>query len=166
MKKIIIALFSVFLLVGCGASGEKNIDVKKLLVVKQSLNSLALNDQNGKSHSINTDTTKVIFAFSKDVGHNCNEFFATKDASYLEDNKAQFVADISAAPSLVRSMFIMPGLKDFKHTVLIIDDENISASYKLDVNNEKIVVVDVLNKTISDIKYFNSAEELDKYITK
>ena len=61
--------------------------------------------------------------------------------SYLADNKVQFVADISAAPSLIKSMFILPGLKEFKHTVLIIDDEHVSASYKPTKYNDQIVIV-------------------------
>ena len=47
------------------------------------------------------------------MGHLCNDFFVTQDASYLANNKSIFVADVSSAPSIIRSMFIMPGFKRF-----------------------------------------------------
>ena len=164
MKKIITALLTALLFIGCSSNSKTNEAIESKLVVNQSLESLKLNDQHGKATPIKADTKKVIFAFSKDVGHQCNEFFATKPASYLADNKVQFVADISAAPSLIRSMFIMPGLKDLKYSILIIDDKNISASYKPEKNNEKIIVVSLKNKIITNIKYLDSNKELEKEI--
>ncbi|MEA1955599.1 MAG: hypothetical protein U9N02_03795 [Campylobacterota bacterium] len=164
MKKIITALLTALLFIGCSSKSETNEAIESKLVLKQSLESLKINDQHGKATPINADTKKVIFAFSKDVGHNCNEFFATKSESYLTDNKIQFVADVSGAPSLIRNMFIMPGLKDFKHTVLVIDDEQISANYKPAINNERIIVAYIENKIITNIKYLNSTEELEEEI--
>ncbi|MEO1954264.1 MAG: hypothetical protein ABGW74_06135, partial [Campylobacterales bacterium] len=130
--------------------------------VGKSLSDLSLKDQNDKVHPIDADTKKVVFAFSKDVGHSCNEYFASKGENYLKDNKIKFVADLSSAPSIIRSMFILPGLKDFKHTVLIITDKAVSANYKPETNSDKVVVVELDNKKITAINYLNSIEDLDK----
>jgi len=164
MKQILTALLIALFFIGCNSDSSENVQSK--LIVTHNLSSLKLNDQNGKTQIIKPDTKKIVFAFSKDVGHNCNEFFATKPETYLEENKVQFIADISSAPSLIRSMFIMPGLKEFKHTVLIIDDEKISAEYKPATNNEKIVVADIKNQTITNLTYLDSVDELQKYIAK
>ncbi len=159
MKKLVLALLTALLFIGCGSQPVEATETK--LVVDKNLSDLSLKDQNGNLHSIDKDTKKVVFAFSKDVGHSCNEFFATKGESYLKDNKIQFVADLSKAPSIIRSMFILPGLKDFKHIVLIIDDEKVSANYKPAENADKIVVVNLNNQKIISIKYLDSIEDLE-----
>ena len=163
MIKLTIALLTAFLFLGCSSQAtDENVEPK--LVVSKSLETLKLNDQNGNSHVITADTKKVIFAFSKDVGHTCNDFFATKPESYLSDNNTIFVADISGAPSLIRSMFIIPGLKDFKHKVLVLDDKNIANGYKAKQDTENIVVVFVDNNIITAIKNISSVDALAKVI--
>jgi hypothetical protein len=165
MKKLLFSTLSVFLFLGC-SSNATNQNVTPALVVNQSVASLKLNDQHALVHEVSDDTKKIIFAFSKDIGHACNDFFATKSPSYLTDNRVVFVADVSGAPSLVRSMFILPGLKDFKHTVLVIDDKNVSATYKAGMESEKIVVVSLQNRVITGIKALNSTAELEAEIAK
>lgn len=166
MKKIFTGLLTLLLFIGCSSNATVDKEIEPKLVVKQSLADLTLNDQNEKLQGIDTDTKKVVFAFSKENGHICNDFFASKDDSYLSDNKTQFVADISAAPSLIRSMFIMPGMKDFNHPILIIENEIVSASYKTEENSEKIVVVILDNHVITEIKFLSTVEELEKEIEK
>ncbi|NCO01870.1 MAG: hypothetical protein GW906_08585 [Epsilonproteobacteria bacterium] len=161
MKKIVIGVLAALLFIGC-SSTSKDVAVEAKLVVNQTLAGVQLNDQFGKPHTIEADTKKVIFVFSKANGHACNEFFATKSTTYLQENKAVFVADFSAAPSLIRSMFIMPGLKDFNHTILVIDNKNSSAAYKTEENSENIVVASLENLVITEIKYLTTTQELEK----
>ena len=122
------------------------------------------NDQFEKAQVLDASTKKVIFAFSKDIAHICNDYFVTQTPSYLSENNTQFVADVSAAPSLIRSMFILPGLKDFKHTVLLLDDKKVAARYRADMNVEKIVVAYIDNKSITEIVTISSEDELKKVI--
>jgi len=163
MKKIILGLLATLLFIGC-SSNETNENVVAKLVVAKNLENVSLNDQFEKSHTIKADTKKVIFAFSKDGAHTCNDYFNTKSPSYLANNKTQFVADVSAAPSLIRSMFIMPGLKDFKHTVLILDDKAVASTFRADMNTEKIIVVTLNNYKINSIKTITTEAELIKEI--
>lgn len=159
MIKFLTGLLVAMLFVGCSAkSSEQNVAPK--LVLNQSLEALTLNDQNENPHTMTANTKTVVFAFSKEVGHTCNDFFATKADSYLEDNNVIFIADVSGAPSLIRSMFIMPGLKDFKHTVLVIDDKKIAASYKSGLDTETIIVVSLNNNIITAIKSISSITDL------
>ena len=166
MKKIFTLLFTLLLFLGCGSNAADKGVVTPKLVLKNSLADLKLNNQNGQAQTISADTKKVVLVFSKENGHACNDFFATKNASYLQDNKTQFVADVSSAPSLIRSMFILPGLKDFNHTILVIDNQATSSSYKTAQNSEKIVLVLVENKIITEIKYIKDVEELQKELEK
>ena len=161
MTKILLGLLTTFVLVGCSSEViDENIEPK--LVVGKSVADFKLNDQFEKPHTLNSNTYKLIFAFSKDSAHICNDFFVTKEPTYIQDHNAQFVADVSAAPSLIRKMFIMPGLKEFKHTVLLLDDKTVAAAYRKEMDVEKIVVVYILNKEISEIKTITTEEELRK----
>ena len=164
MKIIIAFALTALMFIGCSSKETSNTPVEAKLVVNNSLANLKLNDQHEKAHSLKTTTKKVIFAFSKDSAHTCNDFFVTKKATYLEDNNVVFVADVSAAPSLIRSMFIMPGLKDFKHTVLILDDKTVASAYKENLDAEKIIVVKLTDGIIINIKSINSEDELMKEI--
>jgi hypothetical protein len=165
MKKILLTLLTVFLLVGCSSS-DATTNVAPKLVLGKNLASLTLNDQHGKSHTLAKDTKTIVFAFNKPSAHTCNDFFVTKDPSYLNDHKVAFVADVSAAPSLIRSMFIMPGLKDFKYTVLILDDKTQAAPFRSGVDTEKIVVVHLNNEKIEKIETITSKEDLEKIVEK
>jgi len=160
MKNVILGLLVSLVFLGCNSKEVNPKDLEPKLVVSQSVEAFSLNDQHEKAHSISGDTKTLVFAFSKDIGHICNDFFATKADTYLEDNKAMFVADVSGAPSVIRSMFIMPGLKEFKHTVLVIDDKNVATGYKSGHDPEKIMIVNLDNKIITSINSVNTVEEL------
>jgi len=160
MKNLLLALLFSLSFIAC--SDEVSVPVQSKIVVGSSLAPLTLNDQFEKSHTVSADTQKIIFAFSKDMGHMSNEFFAKQDADYLAKHNAVFIADVSGAPSLIRSMFIMPGLKDFKHTVLVIEDKNVAASYRIDTHKEKIMVLDVKDMVIEKINYVSDEASLEK----
>ena len=163
MKKLIVGVVTALFFLGCSAK-EMNENVVPKLVVGKSLEKVSLNDQFEKLHKIEKGTKTVIFAFSKDSAHTCNNYFVTKPATYLQDNHTQFIADVSAAPSLIRSLFIMPGLKDFKHTVLVLDNKSVALEFRAGVDTEKIVVVSVNDLKIDSIKTISTKEELIKAI--
>ena len=151
MKNVLLGLLLTLSFIGC--SEEVSAPVVSKVAVGKSLESLKLNDQFEASHTLDAGTTQVIFAFSKDMGHLSNEYFAKQSADFLSTHHTVFVADVSGAPSLIRSMFIMPGLKDFKHTVLIIEDKNLAASYRNEAHKEELMVLTLNNFVIEKIAY-------------
>lgn len=164
MKKIIVGLMVSLIFLGCSSRDAEEQVVEPKLVVGKSLSDMALKDQFEKAQVLDASTKKLIFAFSKDTAHICNDYFVTQSPTYLNENNTQFVADVSAAPSLIRSMFILPGLKDFKHTVLLLDDKKVAAPYKANMNLEKIVVAYIDDKSITKIITISSEDELKKVI--
>ena len=109
MKKIIFAILMAVVFIGCGSNAADDKNVQAKLVVDENLNGLTLNDQFEKEHTIKDDTYRIVFAFSKDAAHTCNDFFNTQAPEYLKEHHTQFIADVSAAPSLIRTLFILPG---------------------------------------------------------
>ncbi|QSZ41000.1 hypothetical protein GJV85_02345 [Sulfurimonas aquatica] len=164
MLKTLTAIIATLLIIGCSSKSEEVVNVEPKLVVGKTLGDLKLNDQFEKSHTISADTYKLIFALDKEPAHICNDFFNSQEADYLQKHNAQFIADISTAPSLIRSLFILPGLKDFKHTVMLLDDKTAAAPFRKDVETEKIVVVYIINKTITKIESLSTEAELKKMI--
>lgn len=163
MKKIILGTMIALLFLGCTSKAVEEV-AKPKLVVGKSLASMKLNDQFEKAQNLDESTKKIVFAFSKDMAHICNDYFVTQAPDYLNKNNTQFVADVSSAPSLIRSMFILPGLKDFKHTVLLLDNEKVATQYKVNIDAEKIIIVYIENKTIVKIDSINSQSDLKKVI--
>jgi len=164
MKNIILALLVSLAFLGCSSKTVEDKNVHPKLVAGQSFEVFTLNDQFEKAHTLKADTTKVIFAFAKDSAHVCNDYFKTQKPTYLSDHHTAFVADVSAAPSLIRSMFIMPGLKDLKHTVLLLEDKTVAAPYKKGLDFNKIAVVYIVNQKIEKIEFITTADELKKLI--
>ena len=164
MIKTVVALALTFLFLGCSSKSDELTNVESKLVIGKSLNQLTLNDQFEKSHILADGTTTVIFAFSKDGAHVCNDFFVTQTPTYLADNNTVFIADVSAAPSLIRSMFILPGLKDFNHTVLLLDDKTIAAPFRKDMKIEEIVIISLNAGNITKIETITTEKELQSTI--
>ena len=164
MKKIIASILLSIVFLGCASSNENTQNQEPKLLVGKKLSHITLNDQFDKPQTMPNDTTTLIFAFSKPMGHLCNDFFARQSPTYLDDNKAIFIADISEAPSLIRSMFIIPGLKEFHHTVLILDNEDLAQEYKVGMDTDKIAVVSIKDGIITAIKTASTPNELKALI--
>ena len=166
MKKIITALAITLLFLGCSSKSQDNANVQAKLEVGKSLADLKLNDQHEKAQTLPADTKVVFFSFSKPTGHACNEFLESKPASYLAEHHAVYVADVSAAPSLIKKMFILPDLKELKFPILLINDDKLSAEYTKDINKESIIIVELDNLKIKALKEAKDAKELEKILNK
>ncbi len=167
MKKILLALIVAFAFIGCSSKSDENANknVEAKLVVGKNLSDLKLNDQNEKPQTVTADTKVIFFSFSKPTGHACNDFLEKKPANYLAEHKALYVADVSAAPSLIKKMFILPDLKDLKFPILLINNDALSAAYSKGMNKEKIVVVLLDNGTITKIENLKDTKALENFFS-
>jgi len=164
MKSILTGLILAVVFLGCSSKGAEDSSVVPKLVVGKTFEKFTLNDQFEKPHTLQVDTNKVVFAFAKDSAHTCNDFFKTQTPTYLQDNHTEFIADVSAAPSLIRSLFITPGLKEFKHTVLLLEDKKVAAPYKKGLDINSVAVVYILNNKIEKVKFVKTDKELKALI--
>jgi hypothetical protein len=166
MKNILLVLLMAFSFIGCSSKSDVNKNVEAKLVVGKSLSDIKLSDQNEKLHTLNADTKIVFFSFSKPMGHACNDFLEKKSANFLAEHHALYVADISAAPGLIKKMFILPDLKELKFPILLINDDTLSAEYSKGMNKAKIVVVFLDNGTITKIKNLDDTKALETLFSK
>ncbi|RUM62624.1 MAG: hypothetical protein DSZ04_07525 [Sulfurimonas sp.] len=164
MIKIITAITLALLFAACDSKEQNTQDVKAKLVMGTSLSGLTLKDQFEVEHTLKATTTKVVFALAKASAHVCNDFFETQKPTYLGDNNTEFIADVSAAPSIIKSLFILPGLKDFKHTVLLLNEKTTAAPFRKGLDTEKIVLVSLREGVIEKITTVSTDKELQSFI--
>jgi hypothetical protein len=175
LKKIILTIVAL-LLIGGGAlfaiNSKDNYDFTKFKAVATnglqvgSKIDFTLPDQFNKAYKLTNDINKVIFVFSKDMGHISREYFKKHNKDFLPKHKALFIADVSAMPSFIRNTFAIPDFQKSPYSVLLIYDKNIAKIFKTKNNKDKIVIAFIKNKTIKDIKYATTQEELDNLIKK
>jgi len=168
IRNVMVGLLVSAAFLGC-ESKEVEVnphDLEPKIVLTQSTKDFVIKDQHDVEQKITADTKTLVFAFNDEPGHMCNDFFATQEETYLKDNNTIFIADISGAPSIIRSMFIMPGLKDFKHTVLVIDDKNVATGFRSGLELANIVIVSLENNIITKISTVATTEELAAAIEK
>ena len=167
MKNIILSLILAFAFIGCNSKSDEAVQkAEPKLVVGKNLQGMTLKDQHDKTTTVPDDTKIIFFSFSKPTGHACNAFLETKPANYLAEHKAVYVADVSAAPSIIKSMFILPDLKELKFPILLINDDTLSAEYSKGMDKEAIIVVELDNMNIKAIKKAKDEKELEQLLDK
>lgn len=112
MKKIILFLSLVL----CAFSQELSINDK--------LNNFSLANQFDEKKTIDSRINTIIVSFEKDTGKEVNEFLEQKTSDFLREHHAVFIANISGMPMIITKMFALPKMKNYKHEILLIYDEN------------------------------------------
>lgn len=173
IKKVIISLVLVMAIaVGTlfAINGKNNYDPSKYsatatngLTVGSTL-SFTLPDQFDKASTLTNDTKKIILVFAKATGHTVREFLKKQDKSYLPSRHTLFVADVSGMPTIIRNTFALPDFRKSPYSVLLIYDKSIAKSYKNEKDANKITIVTLKNKKITNIQTVTSEEELKKVL--
>jgi len=121
-------------------------------------------DQFDKIHNVTSDTKKMIFAFTKSSGHMVKEFLTNKNDDYLTSKNIMYIADVSSMPTIIQ-WFVLPTFKDYNFPIIIINDDKLSNEFKKDEPNiDKIIVVVLKNKIVTQIKYFNNVTNMELYL--
>jgi len=169
VKKIILTLV-LLLLIGGGAlfaiNGKNNYDPTKYSATTSkglNINSkldFTLPDQFDKAVTLTPQTQKIIFVFAKATGHTVREFLKKQDKTYLPSRNTLFVADVSGMPTVIRNTFALPDFRKSPYSVALIYDKAIAKAYKNEKDADKITIVTLKNKMITDIKTFTTQKDL------
>jgi hypothetical protein len=126
--------------------------------VNKKVDNFSLSDQFDKTHTVNSDIKTIIVSFEKGTGADINEFLNKKPRDFLEKNQAVFIANIAQMPSIITSMFALPKMRKYKHTILLIYDEDDKRFVQKDDYSTLYKLEDGVIKSISYIK----KEDLEK----
>lgn len=110
-------------------------------------------DQFEKTLAITPQTKEIIISFSKKNGKAVKSFLATHKG-YLKTRHAVYLADMTSAPSIAMSLFMMPALKKYDFSVGLIEDDDIAE--KLPKVEGKSTVIHLENMTIKSIKFVDT----------
>lgn len=110
----------------------------------------SFSDQFEKKLPITPQTREIIISFSKKNGKAVKAFLESHKG-YLKKRQAVYLADMTSAPSLAMSLFMMPALKKYDFSVGLIEEEAIAA--RLPRKEGKTTVIHLENMIIKSIKY-------------
>ena len=123
--------------------------------INQNINSFSLADQFDKIHTVNANVKTIIVSFEKGTGADINEFLNNKPADFLQKNNAVFIANISGMPSIITKLFALPKMKKYKHSILLIYDENDTRFLQ---KEDKSTVYKLENGVIKSIFYIEKED--------
>jgi len=110
-------------------------------------------DQFEKKLAITPQTKEIIISFSKKNGKSVKTFLASHKG-YLKERQAVYLADMTSAPSIAMSLFMIPALKKYDFKVGLIEDDDIAE--RLPKVEGKSTVIHLENMLIKSIKFVNS----------
>ncbi len=96
-----------------------------VLKVKDKFPFPSFSDQFEKKLAVTPQTKEIIISFSKKNGKAVKAFLSMHKG-YLKKRQAVYLADMTSAPSLAMSLFMMPALKKYDFSVGLIEDDDIA----------------------------------------
>lgn len=144
-KLLLLPLFALFLYAN---SFELN----------QNIGSFSLPNQFDEKQTIDNSIEMIIVSFEKGTGADINQFLSTKDKDFLKNHHTVFIANISGMPSIITKMFALPKMRDYKHSVLLIYDEE---DKRFVSQEDKSTLYRLENGVIKSISYITK-EDLEK----
>ena len=168
IKKLLLWFFTILILAGAAfyfMNAKDSYDASKYSASVEAMQpastmDFTLPDQFDKAHTLDASTKALVFTFSKEASHAVKAFLDTQKPDFLSEKSAYYVTDISAAPTLIRNAFILPGLKKAAYPVLLMYDPAIAAKFRDDAQKESLMIVKLDNKKIKEVLFVKEAEAL------
>lgn len=122
------------------------------------LPAISLADQHDVQATVGPETKLLLFTRDMDASKITKEVLAENGAAMLTNAGAVYVADISAMPSLVTTLFAMPGLRKRPYQMLLDRDGVVTK----DLPSEKgaVTVLTLDHSVVRHVEFVTSAERL------
>jgi hypothetical protein len=104
----------------------------------------------------------IVVTFQKDTGALVNNFLDKKEASYLKNNGAIFIADIHTIPSLAREIFALPKFKRFEHLIYLNYGDRF-IEY-IPHQEDRVTLLHFDDSKLESISFVSTVAELEKSI--
>lgn len=119
---------------------------------------LRLSDQHGVEATIGVDDKVVIFSRDMGAGNIVKAALAERGGATMAAAKAVYVADITAMPSVITSLFALPSMRKRDYRIFLDRDGEVTA----DIPSEqgKVTVLALDGRVISRIDSVDSAPAL------
>lgn len=107
-------------------------------------------NQHSQPLVVNDETQKIIIAYTKEAGEVVRNFLEQNEG-YLEQNNAIYLTDVSAVPSFVMSMFMMPSFKKYDFEMGLVRDKAVANS--LPREGGKLTIIELDNLEVASISF-------------
>jgi len=154
MFKIFIILISIFTLI--------DADTIQVSTPLQSLDRFPYETPHEKKITIPNNTQTVIISYEKDTGKMVNTYLQEKDPTYLSKIHAVFIVDIHKMPSIITTLFAMPKMRKYEHTIYVYNDKNLSVF--IPPKEDKVTIIKFENNKVKSITYISTKSELQRVL--
>lgn len=133
----------------------------KMLEVGDCIASKTLEDQFGNRFTVGSETVWIV-TWDKMTTRHANSYFS-KESSLLDQNIIRMIVDVSQTPSGIMSLFVMPRMQSYHHTILLSYDEayNRALPYK----EGYITVLSLDDGMIISIDFAADEAQLEELLT-
>ncbi len=121
--------------------------------------SFTLPNPHGVTNTLKTTTRAVIISSEKDVSGQIRDWLLTKKPDFLEQQRAEYVADITPMPALITTLFALPKMKKYPFPMLLADDPRFATVYPTQKGRIALFLLDDQH-ILQDVHFLAKAEEL------
>jgi hypothetical protein len=125
---------------------------------------LVLPDQFDRVRTLDPETEKLIFVFTKATGHTFKTYMADKPKGYLEKRKIAVVADISGMPTVIVNTFAIPDFQQSTYNILLIYDKEMAKRLKEGQKTDRIIVMTLDHGKVTAIDHAIDLKSLGELI--
>lgn len=93
------------------------------LTVGEPFPAKTFDDQFEKRHSVTSEDKWVIVSFDRSVSDSVNAYLKKQPKGFLAERNAKYIADISAMPSIISTLFALPKMRDYHYPVMLNYDQ-------------------------------------------
>ena len=130
----------------------------EMLRVGDAVRPMTLEDQFGKFHRVGNEQAWVV-TWDKSTTRLANLFFEQHPA-LLEQNRTALIVDVSQTPSGIMSLFVMPRMRSYGHTILMGCDEAYNRT--LPYSEGAVTILRLRDGAISEVLFAEDEAALRK----
>lgn len=128
------------------------------LSVGETIPQIPLEDQHGERHELSREVRLILFAPDRAASKTVEAALAGRDAAFLEQLGAVYVADISGMPAVITRMFALPKLRERAYPVLL--GKESADTEPLPRRSASVTLLGVEDGKIKTIRFITKAHEL------
>lgn len=116
--------FPLFIFAAATLVGASPAPASELLAEGDTVPVIEAFDQHEKPFALGDDAAWLLVSFDMGTGKAANRYFEDKGATYLDEKRAVFVANIYGMPGVGR-MFALPKMRKYPHRIILADAEGL-----------------------------------------
>jgi hypothetical protein len=123
-----------------------------------------LSDQHRKLHTIDEHIKLIIFTNDRDASDIVHEALKSHNDTYLSVHHTVYILDISAIPSIICRMFVLPRMRKYSYSVVL--DKHSDTTHRLPRKEGHVTLFKLDKMVIKSVEFIDSREELTRAIKK